>query len=362
MLMSFNFNKKTITTLIEFSKNFLLTAISIMISIFISEIIFRIIKIDNSTQNVMNINEKNLLILSANKRLIYTYKKNIPGKTNSYGFHDKEYALEKKTNKTRILALGDSVTYGTGDKISINENFLSLLEEEYNNIEIINLSHDGYNTMQEVEHFQLYGLQFKPDIVWVFYVLNDPENESMELYLLGKEIMVLRKRLELMTLLGWLNHYSYIWKYLSNKYFNESLKYKIYLKTVHDIENQYNNKKFKNLYQYMHQDKYFNNVKKEFIHLKKLSLENKFKLVVFIVPVLVPYKKYDNMSLHKKVSDALKEIEIEVVDLLPIIINNDPNKMRLNPNDILHLNKNGHKIIKDHLKPILETEIKSLSK
>jgi len=357
-----NFNNRIIKTLIKFLKNLLLVLISILISIFFSEIIFRKIKININSQNVMNLNDGKLLIQSDNTRLLYTYNKNIQGVTNLYGFHDKEYALEKNPDKIRILALGDSVAYGVGNELTIDQNFLAMLEDDYENIEIINLAHSGYNTMQEVEHFKIYGLQFKPDILWVFYVLNDPENDSMELFVLGKDNMNFRNKLKEMTFLGWLDQNCFVWKYFSNKFINISLDNKIKSKINKDAENKINNIKYKNLYQYMHQDKYYKSVINEFKILKKLSVENNFKLTVFIVPELIPYKKYQNISIHKKISDSLKKIDINVVDLMSIIKNNDPYKIRLNSIDNLHLNIKGHIIFKDYLKPILESEIKNLNK
>ena len=54
-------------------------------------------------------------------------------RTNSRGLRDREYPLEKPAGKTRILALGDSFTFGHG--IAYGERFTDILESEEEHID-----------------------------------------------------------------------------------------------------------------------------------------------------------------------------------------------------------------------------------
>jgi len=113
---------------------------------------------------------------------VYRLKKNIRGKfagkpimTNSWGYRDVEHAAYKERNTIRILALGDSVTFGHG--ITLRETYPKQLKRLMAKklavpIEVINTAVPGYSTFQE--YFDLErGLAFQPDIVTIQFVLND---------------------------------------------------------------------------------------------------------------------------------------------------------------------------------------------
>lgn len=342
-----------IVNITDLVKNILLLVLSIATVLIFVEIVFRIFGIQpNTNENIMQLSD-NILKTSDNPRLLYTYKENIPNLTNSYGFHDKEYSLKKQDNKIRIIVLGDSVTYGVGESVSIDKNFLHILEDEIKNVEIINMAHSGYNTTQEVELFKIKGLQFKPDIVLVFYVLNDPVNDSIELSILGKEHLLLRDKLRKIPFLGWLENYSSFWNFTMNSI----LSMKIRLKVESIIGNN-----TESYYQHIHNDITFDNVISEFKTLKNMSQQYNFTLRVFIIPELVQPDKYINTSVHLKVKKSLNNIGIDVVDMLPIIKVYPPSKMRLGKHDNLHLNVEGHRIFANWLKPYIKEEILNYNK
>jgi len=98
-------------------------------------------------------------------------------KTNSLGFRDREYDIEKPKNKKRIILLGDSFTLGWG--VSFEKTFAKQLETMLNRRqgawEVINMGAGNYNSTMEVELFELKGLQLDPDIVILVYFVNDVE-------------------------------------------------------------------------------------------------------------------------------------------------------------------------------------------
>jgi len=102
--------------------------------------------------------------------------------TNSDGFRDREYRVKKGPNTTRILILGDSITFGFGIKEN-KDIYYNLLEEELNarakssgsdkSFEVIGIAAPGYNTYTELSLLKKKGIKYDPDLVIFAYCLND---------------------------------------------------------------------------------------------------------------------------------------------------------------------------------------------
>lgn len=106
--------------------------------------------------------------------------------TNSHGLRDKEYSLAR-TNKKRMLVLGDSFTWGYG--VEAEQRFTDILEQRLPDWEIINAGVSGYGTDQELLYYQQYGKLFQPDVVLLLMYYNDYENNLYdEQYSYGKPV------------------------------------------------------------------------------------------------------------------------------------------------------------------------------
>ncbi len=96
---------------------------------------------------------------------------------NERGLRDRPI-LPKVSGEYRILALGDSVTFGWGvdqDKI-FPVRLESLLEPRLRRpVRVINSGVGGYNTVQELTYFKQEGITLQPDLVILTYVQNDIE-------------------------------------------------------------------------------------------------------------------------------------------------------------------------------------------
>lgn len=104
----------------------------------------------------------------------YTHEFDHYVSTNSWGIRGKEFKKEKDPNTSRILCLGDSMTFGFG--VEDNENYPFLLEQELNNyakskkiekkFEVINA---GFTDGTTLDSFYVYlkeiGMQFNPDLI-----------------------------------------------------------------------------------------------------------------------------------------------------------------------------------------------------
>lgn len=92
--------------------------------------------------------------------------------TNSHGFRDKEYRLEKTANSLRFALLGGSIEMGTG--ISNEETYENLAEAALNSthplfgsqqVEILNFGVAGFHLFQDLILLEEKASRFKPDVV-----------------------------------------------------------------------------------------------------------------------------------------------------------------------------------------------------
>lgn len=96
---------------------------------------------------------------------------------NSQGLRDRDFAVPKPAGTERILVLGDSFTWGVGLDVreTIPKRLEALLAEGGRDVEVVNASEPGHNTVQELLRLQELGPLYQPDLVLLVYNLNDIE-------------------------------------------------------------------------------------------------------------------------------------------------------------------------------------------
>jgi hypothetical protein len=97
---------------------------------------------------------------------------------NQLGFRDTDHPLEKPPDTLRIVALGDSFTYGAGadfaDTYAVQvTQRLNARPGTHRRVEMINLGLPRHFPALELRTLERYGLAFKPDIVLVAVLPND---------------------------------------------------------------------------------------------------------------------------------------------------------------------------------------------
>jgi lysophospholipase L1-like esterase len=102
------------------------------------------------------------------------------GRTNSQGFRDHERKMERMTDAPRVVALGDSFTWGAG--VTYDEAFVTVLERALQKrmpgAEIVNLGVPAWGPHEEKHLLETYGIRFRPDLVLLnFFVGNDIQNK-----------------------------------------------------------------------------------------------------------------------------------------------------------------------------------------
>lgn len=91
---------------------------------------------------------------------------------NSQGFRDREHTFENTTGKFRILAMGDSFTWGHG--VDDDEIYMKVLEGLDDRIETVNLGGPGSDPARELKVYTARGIEYEHDLVLVgFYIGND---------------------------------------------------------------------------------------------------------------------------------------------------------------------------------------------
>jgi len=97
--------------------------------------------------------------------------------SNSKGIRgDREYPYSK-SDKLRILFLGDSFTFG--DEVSDNETYPHYLQELLPDAEIINMGVHGYGHDQMLLYLKQEGIKYKPDIIILGYMSCDEDRNVL---------------------------------------------------------------------------------------------------------------------------------------------------------------------------------------
>lgn len=93
---------------------------------------------------------------------------------NWIGLRDLNHLIEKPTDVTRVLVLGDSFTYGQG--VADEDTYVRVLGRLAGpKVEVISMAMQGWSTADELNALRYLGMAYKPDIVVVGVVSNDLE-------------------------------------------------------------------------------------------------------------------------------------------------------------------------------------------
>lgn len=161
--------------------------LSVILSLFLFELAIRVFyQFKFSPRGKANLPAPKTYRLSKNNHLLYELlpdsKVKIQGiefAINAFGFRDKKYR-RRKVNDTRIIFLGDSVTYGWG--VALEETYHKQIEKLLNNrgydVDVMGMGIPGYNTIQEYYLLKDAVLDFKPDMLILQISPNDFERTA----------------------------------------------------------------------------------------------------------------------------------------------------------------------------------------
>jgi lysophospholipase L1-like esterase len=117
--------------------------------------------------------------------------------TNSFGLRSPE--IEAKQGRFRILAIGDSCTFGLG--VDDHETWPAKLEQLLNQrfsggVEVINAGVPGYSSYQGRRFLKTAGLDLQPDLVIVSFGFNDADVWSSRTDLATARLLRMRQQLD----------------------------------------------------------------------------------------------------------------------------------------------------------------------
>jgi len=98
---------------------------------------------------------------------------------NHYGFREREFVTPKPAGVCRIMALGDSFTWGK--EVWVEERYTTLLETylnqayPYQKFEVLNFGFTGAPTTKERDSLLKYKDLTQPDLITLGFVINDPQ-------------------------------------------------------------------------------------------------------------------------------------------------------------------------------------------
>ncbi|MBN1878841.1 hypothetical protein JW823_01925 [bacterium] len=358
---------------IAFKSKLTLILFSVGVTLAVLEVFVRFAGFND--QFTRKIFSKNLLRLSDNPALIYELKPggrssidSVENIISSQGLRDREYAIPKPTGIRRIIAIGDSVTYGLG--VRAEDTFAKQLEALFrtddksrgNKVEILNMGVNGYKTVQEVEHLKTSGLRFEPDIVLLTYNLNDPGDFSRELPYFNSwqnrkwttESMSLPARFwarltqysELAFMIEYRTLRLRLGKVVERKQALEQAQ----------TESQENAREDRR----RHYDGYFHLYRnadamtalgRSLDELQQMSVNNGFQVVFAIFPLLMDFQDYRWLDLHKQIMEMAEQRGFHTVDLLPALKSavTSATELQRRHDDFEHPNPLGHRIAAETL-------------
>jgi lysophospholipase L1-like esterase len=240
-------------------------------------------------------------------------------KINSFGARDYEYALEKQSDKIRIIFLGDSFTMGWGVPFekTYTKRLERLLNQQGKRFEVINMGVGNYNSTMETELFKLNGLGLNPDMVVLMYFVNDVEPVPRQMSLPEY----------------WLRKNSYLFAFLFDRYaqlmprLSKSLNWWGY-----------------------YSDLYFANPRGlqanrgSLTELFKLCKEKNIRLLVVNIPWLRELKNYPLGFATEYIRGLAAEYGVAFLDLLPVLANHEPSSLWVSAED-LHANAQANALI-----------------
>ena len=243
-------------------------------------------------------------------------------KINSLGMRDSEPAPKNTSSLVRIVALGDSYTWGW--RVPIEEAYPEVLEKLLNQsagttrYEVMNFGTIGYSTRDEVLVLRYKALAWNPDILILGYVFNDPETDPVQP----------------------LNYYfasQTWWERLELKRLVTRVKYKWDVKRMGGGD----------YYRSMHSDRSdkWRSVVRAFGEIRDLTSSRRIKVLVVIFPD-VPRKGwgvYTNASIGRKVAGLAEANGFEALDLYDVFSHYGSRELRMSDEDF-HPTPLGHRL------------------
>ena len=280
----------------------------------------------------------------------------VPVAFNELGVRDRSRAAKAPPGTARILALGDSVTFGMG--VRFEHTYPAQTEQLLNAalarpVEVLNFGIPGYNTLHQLAQLRSLGLAFKPDVVLVGFLYNDVELSSRQQEALAAAPAAPSASAAFpRNVLSAINEGVRTLK--QNSLFFAWLTPRLGL-ALRPLG-------FKNLGQvgefrdqYAEGSPNWRRMREALLEMKALGAEHDFQLAVMVIPAMARFTEagYPLRDYHRAVTAFCREHGIPVLDLLPAFWGRDGSSFWISPTDG-HPDAEAHRIMAEALAPFLE--------
>lgn len=226
---------------------------------------------------------------------------------------DVPHTVAKPKGTYRVMVLGDSVP--NDPTIPFMSRYPKRLEAKLRKrfpatpVQVLNVSCEGYNTVQEVELLERVGLKYHPDLVILSYVLNDPFLQNGAYRRVGDSYFLFR--LEALAQVAWNHSYCPSFRELQKGY-------------AFDLV-----------------------VRNSLTRLRLLADQYKFRVIVATLPIVERFDDPVCLALYNRVLSIAKAQKFGTVRLVDAFRGKDYRDYLKpsNPHDITHPNKAGHEIM-----------------
>jgi hypothetical protein len=278
-------------------------------------------------------------IFDSNERGYFDRTDNgVLNKINSLGMRGPEIEETKTSGTFRVLAIGDSFTFGIG--VRDEDTFVRRLEKQLNaqntpgvKYEVLNTGIEGYNTRDEIITLEHRWLKLQPDLVLITFYLNDAYADFTFLNRGEAQGVGAEKPKNLAQ-------YSYVFDYAQ-----------------HALHVRRESRRIKEFYQrqfFSKADEFLDNpgaTDVDWTHSKRaleravaLSKQHNFKLALVIFPELYSLnEQYPFKAIHRHVERTCKELGIPCYDLLQAFNGHRDKDLWVHPADH-HPNEVAHGI------------------
>jgi hypothetical protein len=264
--------------------------------------------------------------------------------SNSRDQRDFEYPVEKPPGTFRVIAIGDSFTYGHG--AAFDDVWPKRLERylyDYQNVkgwryEVLNWGKSGRATPSEVGFLKANAKQFGADLIVVGYCLNDAETETGDL----RELSALREKTVKIAfdkgtgLNAWLYDHWALYRFVRIRLFNRQ-----------------RNAGHLAYYPALYRDEYqgWKDTRAAIAELGAFSKESGIPAVVLIFPLLSWNldERYPFPQIHDKIHRELEKAGLGYVDLLPAYHGLDHTVLEAVPFQDPHPSDVAHRIAAEEL-------------
>jgi lysophospholipase L1-like esterase len=295
----------------------------------------------------------------------------VPVSFNRFGFRDRERSLERTPGTIRILALGDSVTFGMG--VAEKDSFPRVTEALLNGsrrdglapLEILNFGVPGYNTVHELAQLREVGLKFHPDMVVVGFLYNDVEPSTVQSIRLGRAVqfggahgasgsplIVQAVKSDINASVAFLKHHSMFFAWLSPR-LGVALR-PLGAKgfgQVGEIKDQY-----------VDGNPDWRWTRTALLDMKRLCENQGIPLVIVIIPAMAKFTEsgYPIKEYHEAVSGFCRAQAINCLDLLPAFWGLDGTKFWVSLTDG-HPNARAHRLMAEAVTKFLAPQLRERS-